>query len=129
MYRVTVEAAGGKHGVAVTVTDVDEAGAVVIDRPQPQVSRPLGASLFDEDEGVSGERWQWSRSEATWTDIAAATSQRRSPVPGRCGHVPACDGDLLRQIRSRQDGVCGELPPRGGQDAVQRGTRLPRPGQ
>ena len=62
MYRVTVQAGGGAHEVAVTVTDVDEAGTVTIDRPQPQVSRPLGASLSDEDEGVSAERWQWARS-------------------------------------------------------------------
>ena len=87
VYRVTIEANGGAHDVAVTVTDVDEAGAVSIDRPQPQVSRPLGASLSDEDEGVSGERWQWARSEdrRTWTDIRGATSPQRSPEPADVG--------------------------------------------
>ena len=82
VYRVTIEAGGGTHDVAVTVTDVDEAGTASIDRPQPQVSRPLGASLSDEDEGVAGQRWQWSRSEdrTTWTDIEGATSPRRSPA-------------------------------------------------
>jgi len=81
LYRVTIEANGGAHNVAVTVTDVDEAGAVTIDRPQPQVSRPLGASLSDEDQRVSVERWQWARSpdRRMWTDIRGATSQRRSP--------------------------------------------------
>ena len=87
VYRVTIEAGGGTHEVAVTVTDVDEAGMASIDRPQPQVSRPLGASLSDEDEGVASERWQWSRSEdgTTWTDIEGATSPRRSPAPADVG--------------------------------------------
>ena len=82
VYRVTVQAGGGTHDVAVTVTDVDEAGTASIDRRQPQVSRPLGAILSDEDDGVSGQRWQWARSEdkTTWTDIEGATSPRRSPA-------------------------------------------------
>ena len=81
VYRVTVKAGGGAHDVAVRVTDVDEPGTASIDRRQPQVSRPLRASMSDEDEGVSGQRWQWARSEdrTAWTDIAGATSPRRSP--------------------------------------------------
>ncbi len=81
LYSVTVRAGGGTHDVAVRVTDVDEAGTASIDRRQPQVSRPLEASMSDEDEGVSGQTWQWSRSEdrAIWADIVGATSPRRSP--------------------------------------------------
>ena len=81
VYRVTVQAGGGTHDVTVTVTDVDEAGTASIDRRQPQVSRPLGASLWDEDDEVSDQRWQWARSgdRRTWTDIEGATSPRRSP--------------------------------------------------
>ncbi len=87
VYRVTVNASGGTHDVAVTVTDADEAGTASIDRRQPQVSRPLGASLSDEDEGVSGQQWQWARSEegTTWTDIEGTTSPRRSPAPADLG--------------------------------------------
>ena len=87
VYRVTVEASGGAHDVAVTVTDVDEYGTVSIDRRQPQVDRPLGASLSDEDEGVTAEGWQWSRSDdrATWTDIEGATAPRRRPEPADVG--------------------------------------------
>ena len=87
VYRVTIEASGGMHDVAVTVTDVDEAGTVSIDRLQPQVDRPLGAGLSDEDDGVAAERWQWARSEdgTTWTDIEGATSPRRRPAPGDVG--------------------------------------------
>ncbi len=82
-YRVTVEAAGGTHDVAVTVTDVDEAGVVTIDRPQPQVDRPLEARLSDDDEGAAVQGWQWARSGdgTTWTDIEGATLPRRSPEP------------------------------------------------
>ena len=82
VYRVTVEASGGKHHVAVRVMDVDEAGTASIDRPQPQVDRPLGASLSDEDEGVAVQRWQWARSDdgTTWADIEGATSPQRSPA-------------------------------------------------
>ena len=87
VYRVTVRASGGMHDVTVTVTDVDEAGAVSISRLQPQVSRPLSVSLLDADDGVTGERWQWARSadRTTWTDIAGATSPNRSPAPADAG--------------------------------------------
>ena len=99
VYRVTVEASGGTHDVAVTVTDVDESGTVSIDRRQPQVDRPLGASLSDEDEGVTAEGWQWSRSEdrATWTDIEGATTPRRRPEPADVGMY-------LRAMVSYSDG-------------------------
>ena len=87
VYRVTVEASGGVHFVAVRVTDVDEAGTVAIDRQQPQVDRPLGASLRDEDDGVRAERWQWAKSRdgSAWTDIEGATSARRHPAAGDVG--------------------------------------------
>ena len=83
VYRVTIEANGAAHDVAVRVTDVDEAGAVKIDRLQPQVDRPLAASLLEEDGGVAVKGWQWARSRdrRTWTDIDGATSPKRSPEP------------------------------------------------
>ena len=83
VYRVTVEAAGGTRAVTVTVTDVDETGTASIDRPQPQVGRPLSASLSDEDDRVTDERWQWARSQdrRRWTAIEAATSPQRRPAP------------------------------------------------
>ena len=82
VYRVTVEAAGGTRSVSVTVTDVDEAGTVIMDRPQPQVGRPLSARLSDEDDGVADERWRWARSEdgRTWTNIEGATAPQRRPA-------------------------------------------------
>ena len=87
VYTLTIEASGGTHDVSVTVTDVDEPGVVNISRPQPQVSRPLSASLSDEDVGVTAEKWQWSRSSdaTTWTDIEGATSRIRSPTTDDVG--------------------------------------------
>ncbi len=87
VYRMTVKAGGGTHDVAVRVTDVDEAGTASIDRRQPQVDRPLSASLSDEDDGVTAGRWQWARSVdgTTWTDIEGVTSPRRSPAPADVG--------------------------------------------
>ena len=87
VYRVTVEASGGTHDVAVRVTDVDEAGTVSLYRPQPQVGRPLGASVSEEDKGVTVQSWQWARSGdgTTWTDIDGAILPRRSPASDDVG--------------------------------------------
>ena len=87
VYRVAVQASGGTHHVAVTVVDVDEEGVVSLSGLQPQAERPLSASLWDEDEGVTALRWQWARSGdgATWTDIEGATSPGRSPTPDDVG--------------------------------------------
>ena len=87
VYRVTIRAGGGTHDVAVTVTDVDEAGEVSISRLQPQAGRPLSARLSDVDDGVTAEHWQWARSAdgTTWTDIAGATSPDRNPAPADVG--------------------------------------------
>ena len=88
VYNVTLEAAGGEHDVAVTVTNVDEAGEVSFNKPQPQAGRGLEATLEDEDGGVSDEGWQWARSEdgETWADIEGATSQSRSPSSDDVGN-------------------------------------------
>ena len=87
VYNVKIEAAGGSHDVAVTVTNVDEAGSVSFNRPQPQSGRGLVASLADQDGGVSDEEWQWARSEdgETWADIDGATAQSRSPAAADVG--------------------------------------------
>ena len=51
VYRVTIEAGGGTHDVAVTVTDVDEEGTASMNKPQPQADRPFGASLSTKTRG------------------------------------------------------------------------------
>ena len=87
VYKVTVEAAGGTRSVTVRVTDVDDRGTASIDRPQPQVSRLLSASLSDEDDEVTDERWQWARSRdrRNWTNIAGATAPQRRPTEAEVG--------------------------------------------
>ncbi len=87
VYNVTIKATGGDHDVAVSVTNVDEAGSVSIDKPQPQVARGLEATLTDQDGGVSDEEWRWARSEdgETWTDIEGASSQSRNPAAADLG--------------------------------------------
>ena len=120
VYMVTIEAGGDDHDVEVTVTDVDEAGTVRIDRPQPQVERPLEASLSDDD-GAAAERWQWARSPdgSAWTDIEGATSPRRSPTASDVDMFLACDGLLRRRVRSGQGGLGGDRQPGGAQDSGQ----------
>ena len=87
-YQVTVKASGGKLDVEVEVTDVDEAGSVSFDNPQPQVTRPLKAS-FKDDDGKTKPSWQWSRgssAEGPWTDIAGATTASRTPDDADIGN-------------------------------------------
>ena len=92
VYNVTVTAASKQmatQAVVVTVTDVDEAGAVMIDQPQPQATRGLEASLDDPDETIADKKWQWSRGpnvDGPWTDIAKATAASRSPVADDVGY-------------------------------------------
>ena len=87
VYNVTLEATGGEHDVAITVTNEDEDGEVSFNKPQPQAGRGLEATLDDQDGGVSDEEWQWARSEdgETWADIEGATSQSRSPASADVG--------------------------------------------
>ena len=83
VYKVTVDASGGKVEIEVTVTDVDEAGKVTINKPQPQVDRGLEASVSDPDSDPTDVKWQWSRGpnvDGPWTDIAKATSNSHNPV-------------------------------------------------
>ena len=85
VYNVIVQATGGTHAVAVTVTNVDEDGSVSYTgqgQVQPQVGRSLEATLSDPDMGETDEVWQWARSMdmQSWTAIEGATSQRRSPT-------------------------------------------------
>ena len=89
VYSITVEASGGTLGVTVTVTNVDESGVASLDKPQPQAGRDLTASLTDDDDGITGQTWQWSRGTSAsgpWTAIAKATSATRAPASGDVGY-------------------------------------------
>ncbi len=89
VYNVTVEAAGGTHDVVVTVTNVDEQGTASLNKPQPQASRSLMASVNDPDGDADDQDWQWARSmdgATGFTDITGATSATRSPVAADVGY-------------------------------------------
>ena len=73
--------------VTITVTDVEEIGAVTLSSTQPQVGTALSATLEDPDGGVSGTAWSWeSSSDRTiWATISSATSASYTPVEGDVG--------------------------------------------
>ncbi len=86
VYQVTVRASDGTSedtlAVTVTVTNVDEAGRVLLSSLQPQVDTALTSTLADPD-GVSGAiTWSWERSlnrTSGWTPIGGATSRTYTP--------------------------------------------------
>ena len=87
-YSVRVTARDNRGGsdtttVAVAVTNVEEQGTVTLNPDRPLVGTALTASLTDPDGGVTGETWQWSRSDAadgTFTGIGGATRASYTPV-------------------------------------------------
>ena len=87
-YNVTVRAtdrsnASDTIAVTVTVTNVEEMGAVTLSPTTPQVGTAITATLSDPDGGVTGTTWQWSKSDAmdgTFTDISGATMASYTPI-------------------------------------------------
>ena len=66
----------------ITVTDVEEEGVVTLSSTEPEVGVQLEATLEDGDGNISGESWQWARSEngrTGWINISGATSSRYTP--------------------------------------------------
>ena len=87
---------------------MEEQGTVTLNPDRPLVGTALTASLTDPDGGVTGETWQWSRSDAadgTFTGIGGATRASYTPVEAdegmylkitvtyTDGHGPGQDGD------------------------------------
>ena len=62
IYNVTVQATGGELKVAVTVTNVEEAGSIRLTQLQPQVGISVEAKLSDPDQNPTVRQWQWARS-------------------------------------------------------------------
>ena len=74
--------------IAVTVTNVDEAGTVTLDSATPTVGTALTASVSDPDGRVSSVTWQWSKSSTqggTYANISSATSASYTPATGDAG--------------------------------------------
>ena len=67
----------------VSVLDLEEGGVVTLSTDEPETEMPLTATLEDGDGGVTGEIWQWARSEngrTGWTNISGATSSSYTPT-------------------------------------------------
>ena len=69
--------------IAIIITDVEEDGVVTFSSVEPEVGTPLQATLADGDGSVSGEMWQWARSEngrTGWTNISGGTGATYTPT-------------------------------------------------
>ena len=101
-YEVTVEASDGgvtvTRAVTVSVTDVDEAGAVSLSVTRPRLDVALTAALTDPD-GVTGMpvyTWERSIRRNAWTVIEGATASTYTPAA-------ADTGTFLRVTASYRD--------------------------
>ena len=114
--------------VKVTVTDVDEAGALSLSSTRPALGAVLTAVLTDPDGVTAGTAlWQWERSTGrnSWAVIDGATSASYTPVAADTNTFSAGDGDLRGRARDRQDGQrggaqCGHGAPVDGSDGGDR---------
>ncbi len=92
-YAVTVQAAAGGSSVTldvtVTVTDVNEAGAVTFSSARPSLGTALTASVADPDSAhTETVTWTWERSRGRtgWAVISGATSASYTPVAADSEH-------------------------------------------
>ena len=79
----TVPTIDARRSADVFVVDVEEDGVVTLSTDEPETGTPLTATLEDGDGGVTGEIWQWARSEngrTGWTNISGATSSSYTPT-------------------------------------------------
>ena len=91
-YSVTVKATDTSSAtdtidVTITVTNLDEDGAVTLTDERPVVDTALTATLDDPDR-ASGTTWQWARADSasgTFTDIGGATTSSYTPSTGDVG--------------------------------------------
>ena len=63
--------------VTINVTDVEEAGTVSLSPSPPRVGRSVTATLTDPDGGVTGQTWEWERSDdgnTGWAVVGTAVN-------------------------------------------------------
>ena len=105
-YLVTVEAqeqgdgtSVGRLSVTISVTNVDEPGALDTNVEEPRVGQTLRLSVEDEDGGESVREWKWERGEpnspcgtvdsptiTTWETITGARGSSYTPTAADQGH-------------------------------------------
>ena len=69
--------------VAVRIIDLEEEGVITFSPQEPETGARQTATLTDGDGGVTGESWQWARSEDGrngWSPISGATNNSYTPV-------------------------------------------------
>ena len=104
VYNVIVQAAAGTsetgtvrmatQAVAVTVTNEEEAGSVVLSTLQPQVGVEVTARLSDEDSvTVSSVTWRWYRGTTEIADSSTSNSLTSTYEP--------IEGDVGNRLRAR----------------------------
>ena len=132
VYNVTIIAtdsygSSSSHDVTVTVTNVEETGAVKFTNRQPEVSIRLRAELTDPDGGIRDLTWQWStggpnaavNTEADWTDILGATAAIYAPGSSD-------DGQKLRAIATYRDAANVDDPFTHNKDeSIRTATKTP----
>ena len=102
-YSITLTATVGgvdaTLAVTVTVTDVDEPGAIALAPARPRVGTALTATLSDPDTVSGTTIWAWQRSSGrnNWSTITGATAASYTPVAGD-------SGQYLRVIATYTDG-------------------------
>jgi len=102
-YAITLTATVGgvakTLAVTVTVTDVDEPGAIALSPVRPKVGTALTATLSDPDTVSGTPTWVWQRSSGrnSWTAIPSATAAAYTPVA-------ADSGQYLRVTATYTDG-------------------------
>ena len=97
-YEITLLARAGAtistpYAVTVTVTDVDEAGAISLSSARPSKDSALTATLNDPDGVTAGTAlWQWERNDGRegWLPISGATAASYTPT--------AADGDRYLRV-------------------------------
>ena len=74
--------------VTVMVVNAEDRGTVELNAREPQVGRPVLATLDDKDGGVTGVSWKWYRG-GTARYLMPTTAGALATLEGR----PACDAD------------------------------------
>ena len=99
VYEVRVKAVAGslvkKKGVQVTVTGVEEAGAVSLSSTRPRVGTRVRATLADPDGGAVPRFWFWDKSSASLS--GASGEEGGGP---RDDYTPKA-GDVGKRLRAR----------------------------
>ena len=99
MYQVSITANGGDPFLlTVEVTDEDEPGSVSLDKPQPQVGRPLMAMGFSDPDGANDESVAWfsgPTADGEWTDLEVTNESYTPDV--------ADEGNYLRVVYTYND--------------------------